>query len=62
MTHRHTLILALLALAGCTTTHGEPVPDPRCATDGALRLQTAGVQRADDADLLAGVDLDGEAT
>jgi len=60
MTHRHTLILALLALAGCTTTHGEPVPDPRCATDGPLRLQTVGVQHADEETLaLAGVDLDG---
>jgi hypothetical protein len=63
MTNRHTLILALLALAGCTTSHGDAVPDPRCATDGALELQTVGVQRADDVDLtLAGVDLDGEAT
>lgn len=62
MTKRITSILALVALTGCPTSSTEPLTDPLCVSDGPLMLETTAVQRPDDAELLLGVDLDGEVT
>ncbi len=62
MTKRITLLLTLFALTGCPSGPVTPVPEPLCGADERLSLETEAVPRPDGAELLLGLDIDGEIT